>query len=163
MIELSLIELEFPEDGTNIILGQSHFIKTVEDLYEAVIESSFGIKFGLAFSEASGPCLIRHAGNDPKLEEVASEMLMKISAGHTFIIYFKNSFPINILKRVQAVSEVVSTFCATANPAQVVIARSEQGGAILGVIDGNSPKGIETELDIQKRKSFLRTIGYKIK
>ena len=162
LVELSLVELDIP-DGTNIILGQSHFIKTVEDLYEAVIESSFGIKFGIAFSEASGPCLIRHIGNEPELEELAVNMLHKIAAGHTFIVYLKNAFPINVLKRIQAVSEVVNTYCATANPTQVVMARSDQGGAILGVIDGYAPKGIESATEIQARKEFLRKIGYKTK
>ena len=161
MVELKLIDIDIPE-GLNIIFGQSHFIKTVEDLYEAVVESSFGIKFGVAFSEASGPCLIRHSGNDPELEELAANMLFKIGAGHSFLIYLKNGFPISVLKRVQAVSEVVSTFCATANPVKVIVAESEQGRGIMGVIDGFSPKGIETEKDIEKRKGFLRKIGYKV-
>ncbi len=160
MVKLESIRIEIPE-GINIILGQSHFIKTVEDLYEAVVEASAGIKFGLAFSEASGPCLVRHSGNDSELEKIASEIVFKVGAGHTFIIYLKNAFPINVLKRVQAVSEVVSTFCATANPLEVIVAQSEHGRGILGVIDGFSPKGIESEDDIIKRKEFLRTIGYK--
>lgn len=160
MIKLESIKIEIPE-GMNIILGQSHFIKTVEDLYEALIEASAGIKFGLAFCEASGPCLVRHSGNDPELEKIAAEMAFKLGAGHSFIIYLKNAFPINVLKRVQAVSEVVSIFCATANPVEVIVAQSEQGRGILGVIDGFSPKGIEMEDDIIKRKEFLRNIGYK--
>ncbi len=160
MVKLDTVKIEIPE-GINIILGQTHFIKTVEDLYEALSEASAGIKFGLAFCEASGPCLVRHSGNDPELEKIASEMALKIGAGHTFIIYLRNAFPVNVLKRVQAVSETVSTFCATANPMEVIIAESDQGRGILGVIDGFSPKGIETSEDIEERKKFLRTIGYK--
>ncbi|MFX0170863.1 MAG: adenosine-specific kinase [Candidatus Hodarchaeota archaeon] len=160
MVELKTIKIEIPEE-INIILGMSHFIKSVEDLYEALAESSAGIKFGIAFCEASGPCLIRRTGNDSELEKMASEMALNIGAGHSYIIYIRNAFPVNVLKRVQAVSEVVSTFCATANPVQVVIAESEQGRGILGVIDGYSPKGVETDSDIDERKTFLRTIGYK--
>lgn len=160
MVEIKVVKIDIPE-GMNIILGQSHFIKTVEDLFEALIEASAGINFGLAFCEASGPCLVRHAGNDPELEKLASQMALKIGAGHAFIIYLKNAFPINVLKRIQAVSEVVSTFCATANPVEIVLAESEQGRGILGVIDGFSPKGIETDDDVKERKKFLRTIGYK--
>ncbi|MFX1507264.1 MAG: adenosine-specific kinase [Promethearchaeota archaeon] len=161
MVKLESIKIEILE-GVNIILGQSHFIKTVEDLYEALIESSAGIKFGLAFCEASGPCLVRHSGNDPELEKIAADMAFKLAVGHSFIIYLQNAFPINVLKRVQAVSEIVSIFCATANPVEVIIAESDQGRGILGVIDGFSPKGIETEDDITKRKGFLRNIGYKV-
>ncbi|MFX0125686.1 MAG: adenosine-specific kinase [Candidatus Hodarchaeota archaeon] len=160
MVKLESIEIKIPE-GINVILGQSHFIKTVEDLYEALVEASAGIKFGLAFCEASGPCLVRHSGNDPELEKIAANTVFKIGAGHSFIIYLKNAFPINVLKRVQAVSEVVSIFCTTANPVEVIIAESDQGRGILGVIDGFSPKGIEAEEDITKRKEFLRNIGYK--
>lgn len=160
MIDIELMNIEVPKD-TNLILGQSHFIKTVEDLYEALAEASFGIKFGIAFSEASGPCLIRHSGNDPNLEEIATNQLYKIGAGHSFIIYLKNAFPVNVLKRIQSVSEIVRIFCATANPVQVIIAKSDQGKGILGVIDGFSPKGIENEQDIAERKIFLRKIGYK--
>jgi adenosine/AMP kinase len=160
MVNLKLVKIEIPE-GTNIILGQSHFIKTVEDLYEALAESSFGIKFGLAFSEASGPCLIRHSGNDSELEKLATEQLLQIGAGHCFLIYLKNSFPINVLKRIQAVTEIVTIFCATANPVEVILAESSQGRGVLGVIDGFSPKGVETDPDIKERKKFLRAIGYK--
>ncbi|MHA1215382.1 MAG: adenosine-specific kinase [Candidatus Hodarchaeales archaeon] len=160
MIDIKTVDIEIPE-GLNIILGQTHFIKSIEDLYETLIESSISIKFGVAFCEASGPCLVRHSGNDAELEKLAQEMAFKIGAGHSFIIYLKDAFPINVLKRVQAVSEVVSTFCATANPVQVIIAESKQGRGILGVIDGFSPKGIEDEENIKERKSFLRKIGYK--
>jgi adenosine/AMP kinase len=161
MVEIKIMDLDVPEE-TNLILGQSHFIKTVEDLYEALIESSFGIKFGIAFSEASGPCLIRSSGNDPVLEDIAAKMLFKIGSGHSFLIYMKNAFPINVLKRVQSVSEIVRVFCATANPVQVIIAESDQGRGILGVIDGFSPKNIETDNEKKDRKEFLRNIGYKI-
>ncbi len=161
MVEIKTVKIDIPE-GLNIILGQSHFIKTVEDMYEALVEASVGIKFGIAFSEASGPCLVRYAGNDDELEKLASEMALRIGAGHAFIIYLKNAFPINVLKRVQSVSEVVSIFCATANPVEVIVAEAEKGRAILGIVDGFSPKGIETEEDVKERKKFLRTIGYKI-
>ena len=137
----------------------------MEDLYEALIEASAGIKFGLAFCEASGPCLVRHSGNDPELEKIAADIAFKLGAGHTFIIYLKNAFPINVLKRVQAVSEVVSIFCATANPVEVIIAESKNGNdvgrGILGVIDGFIPKGVENNEDIKWRKNLLRDIGYK--
>jgi adenosine/AMP kinase len=149
-LDIITIKLEVPEDS-NLILGQSHFIKTVEDLYEALAEASL----------ASGPCLIRSSGNDQELESLAANMLLKIGAGHSFIIYLKNAFPVNVLKRVQSVSEVVRIFCATANPTQVLVAESDQGRGIIGVIDGFSPKGIETENDKEERKKFLRTIGYK--
>lgn len=161
MVEIKIIQIEVPE-GLNIICGMSHFIKTVEDIYETLAEASAGIKFGIAFCEASGPCLVRHAGNDEKLAQLAAETAFKIGAGHSFIIYLKDAFPVNVLKSIQnSVSEVVATFCATANPVQIIIAESEQGRGILGVIDGYSPKGIETEKDIEERKQFLRTIGYK--
>lgn len=160
MVDTELVDLQVPE-GVNLILGQSHFIKTVEDLYEALAEASFGIKFGIAFSEASGPCLIRSSGNDQELESLAANMLFKIGAGHSFIIYLKNAFPVNVLKRVQSVSEVVRIFCATANPTQVLVAESNQGRGIIGVIDGFSPKRIENEKDKEERRKFLRNIGYK--
>ena len=160
MVEIKVVQIQVPE-GMNIILGQSHFIKTVEDMYEALVEASSGIKFGLAFCEASGPCLVRHSGNDPELEKIAGEMAFKIGAGHSFIIYLKNAFPINVLKRIQSISEVVSIFCATSNPIEVILAESDQGRGILGVIDGFSPKSIESDLEIEERKKFLRTIGYK--
>lgn len=160
MVELKSIEIKIP-NGLNMILGQSHFIKTVEDIYETLIESSISIKFGVAFCEASGPCLIRFTGNDETLEALAKEISKKISAGHSFVIFLEKSFPIGVLKRIQAVSEVVSTFCATSNPIQVIIAQTDQGRGILGVIDGFSPKGIENQEQIQERRNFLRKIGYK--
>ena len=160
MVELKTIEIKIPE-GLNMILGQSHFIKTVEDIYETLIESSIAIKFGVAFSEASGPCLIRFTGNDEKLETLAKEISLKIGAGHSFVIFLEKAFPVGILKRIQAVSEVVSTFCATSNPIQVIVAETTQGRGILGVIDGFGPKGIENQEQIQERRKFLRKIGYK--
>lgn len=159
-MEIKKIKIEVPE-GYNIILGQSHFIKTVEDLYEAIINTVPGAKFGLAFSEASGDCLIRYAGNDPEIESMASKKLLEIAAGHSFLIIMKDVFPINILQRIKDVPEVVNVFCATANPVEVIIVESDQGNGIIGVIDGFRPKRIENEEDIAYRKKFLRDIGYK--
>ena len=159
-MELLLQQLQFPED-CNIILGQSHFIKTVEDLYEAMVNSVPGIKFGLAFCEASGPCLIRKDGTDNDLIETAVENLRRIAAGHSFLIVMRGAFPINVLPAIKDCREVVQIFCATANPVQVVIAKTEQGAGIIGVIDGSSPKGTELDTDITHRKKFLLDIGYK--
>ncbi|HOH97799.1 MAG TPA: adenosine-specific kinase [Candidatus Cloacimonadota bacterium] len=159
-MELLLQQLQFPED-CNIILGQSHFIKTVEDLYEAMVNSVPGIKFGLAFCEASGPCLIRKDGTDNDLIETAVENLRRIAAGHSFLIVMRGAFPINVLPAIKDCREVVQIFCATANPVQVVIAKTEQGAGIMGVIDGSSPKGTELDTDITHRKKFLLDIGYK--
>jgi adenosine/AMP kinase len=152
--------LEIPENA-NIILGQSHFIKTVEDIYEAIVTAVPQMKFGIAFNEASGPCLTRADGNDGDLKASAIHNARAIAAGHIFIIVMRDGFPINILKRVQDVPEVVNIFCATANPVEVIVAESSQGRGILGVIDGNSPKGVETEADAVARHGFLRKIGYK--
>lgn len=159
-MELKTLQLSFPED-CNIILGQSHFIKTVEDLYEAMVNSVPGIQFGLAFCEASGPCLIRKDGTDTGLIEIAVDNLRRIKAGHSFLIVMKGAFPINVLPAVKACREVVQIFCATANPTQVIVAQTEQGCGILGVIDGFSPKGVELDTDISHRKKFLMDIGYK--
>lgn len=159
-MELRLEELRFPSD-TNIILGQSHFIKSVEDLYELMVNSVPGIKFGLAFSEASGPCLVRKEGTDGELIECAVENLLRLGAGHSFLIVMRGAFPINVLNAVKDCREVASVFCATANPVQVILACSDQGNGILGVIDGSAPKGIELDTDITHRKKFLRDIGYK--
>ena len=150
-----------PPEGTNLILGQSHFIKTVEDVYETLASSSPTIKFGLAFSESSGPALVRHEGNDPALESLAVEMSMKIGCGHTFLILLANGYPINVLNRLKSVEEIVTIFCATANPIEVIIAETSQGRGVLGVIDGISPKGVESETDKEQRFTFLRKIGYK--
>jgi len=159
-MELKLVPLELPEGG-NLILGQSHFIKTVEDIYEAIVNTVPQMKFGVAFNEASGPCLIRSDGNDPDLQALAIRNAASVAAGHTFVVVMRDGYPINVLGRIKDVPEVCSIFCATANPVQVVVAESEQGRGVLGVIDGSSPRGTETEEDAAKRQSFLRMIGYK--
>lgn len=155
------MKIKIPE-GCNVIIGQSHFIKTVEDLYEAIVNCSPYAKFGLAFCESSGPCLVRHAGNDKELEEIASKNALEIAAGHCFIILMKNAYPINVLNAIKSVPEVCSIYCATANPVELIIAENELGRAILGVIDGYKSKGIENEKEIEERKKFLRKIGYKL-
>lgn len=159
-IEIEAVDLKFPE-GCNIILGQSHFIKTVEDLFEVVSASIPGSPFGIAFSEASGPCLIRSDGNDLELKKIAEDNLLKVSAGHCFIIVLGEAFPIQILDRVKAVPEVCNIFCATANPVQVIVARTSQGGGILGVVDGESPTAVECEEDVNARIELLKRFGYK--
>lgn len=159
-MQLVTEKLRVPQDH-NLILGQSHFIKTVEDLYEALVNSVPGIKFGLAFSEASGPCLIRKDGTDPELIECAVENLQRLKAGHIFLIILKDTFPINVIPAIKDCREVVNIFCATANPVEVLLAETELGRGILGVIDGSSPKGVELDSDISKRKKFLLDIGYK--
>ncbi len=159
-MELLNLQLSFPED-CNIILGQSHFIKTVEDLYEVMVNNVPGVKFGLAFCEASGPCLIRKDGTDNELIEIAVGNIRKLGAGHSFLIVMRGAFPINVLPGIKDCREVVNIFCATANPVQVIVAASEQGRGILGVIDGASPKGVELDTDISQRKRFLLDIGYK--
>jgi uncharacterized protein len=161
-MELKLIAIDKPED-MNFILGQAHFIKTVEDLHEALVQTVPGIKFGLAFCEASGPSLVRASGTDAALVELAKQNAMTLGAGHSFIIFLgAGFFPINVLNVVKMTPEVCRIFCATGNPAQVIVAESEQGRGILGVIDGERSKGIETEEDVAKRKGFLRMIGYKL-
>jgi uncharacterized protein len=159
-MELKTVSLEIPENG-NIILGQSHFIKTVEDLYEAVVNTVPQMKFGVAFCEASGACLIRVDGNDEELMLLAARNAEAVAAGHTFILCLKEGFPINLLSRIKDVPEVVGLFCATANPVEVVIAETAQGRGVLGVIDGAPPKGVEGPADVEWRHSFLRKIGYK--
>ena len=159
-MELKTVKMEFPED-VNIIIGQTHFIKTAEDLYEVMVNAVPGVKFGLAFNEASGPCLIRAEGNDLKLKALAIKNVKAIGAGHVFVIILKDAFPINVLNAIKNCPEICSIFCATANPVEVIIAQTELGRGVLGVIDGNSPKGVETDKDIQERKEFLRMIGYK--
>ena len=161
-MNLIAIKIEKPE-GINFILGQSHFIKTVEDVHEALVTTVPGIQFGLAFCEASGKCLIRWTGNDPAMIELAQKNALAISAGHSFIIFLGEGFyPLNVLNAVKMVPEVCHIFCATANPTEVVLAETEQGRAILGVVDGSKPMGIEGEEDIAWRKGFLRMIGYKL-
>lgn len=159
-MELKLEPLQFPSDA-NVILGQSHFIKTVEDLYEIMVNSVPGVKFGLAFCEASGPCLVRKDGTDNDLIECAVENMYRLGAGHSFLIVMRGAYPVNVLTAIKHCNEVVNLFCATANPVQVILASTDQGKGILGVIDGNSPKGIELDTDITHRKKFLRDIGYK--
>jgi len=156
-----LIKISFPEDA-NIIIGQSHFIKTVEDIYEAMVNTVPGVKFGIAFCEASGKCLVRFDGNDETLTKCAADNALNIACGHSFIIVMKNAFPINVLNRIKDVPEVCGIFCATANPVEVIVAESGLGRGILGIIDGFKPKGIEGEEDKEWRKNFLRTIKYKL-
>lgn len=160
-MELKVATMEIPE-GSNIIIGQSHFIKTVEDLYEAIVGISTQAKFGLAFCEASGPGLIRTAGNDETLQETAIQNAQAIAAGHSFVLMLKEAFPINFLNAIKQCPEVCTIYCATANPVQILIAETEQGRGIAGVIDGFSPQGVEGEEDIKARKDFLRKIGYKL-
>lgn len=159
-MDIESVKIDFPED-CNVILGQSHFIKTVEDIYEAMVNTVPGVKFGVAFCEASGKCLVRYDGNDEKLKELASKNAMNISCGHSFIIIMRNAFPINVLGRIKDIPEVCAIFCATANPLEVLVVSSKTGRGIIGVIDGNSPAGIESEEDKEWRHGFLRTIGYK--
>jgi hypothetical protein len=161
-MDTKVVNVKVP-DGCNAILGQSHFIKTVEDLYEALVNAVPTVKFGLAFCESSGPCLVRYEGNDPELKELASKTAYQLSAGHTFIIFMRNAFPINVLDKVKSVPEVCNIYLATANPFQVILAETEQGRGILGVVDGFASKGIENEKDIAERKTFLRKIGYKLR
>ena len=159
-MELKAIRLEVPEDG-NLILGQTHFIKTVEDIYEAIVNTAPHMKFGVAFNEASGPCLTRADGNDDALRALAIRNAQAIGAGHIFVVVMREGFPINILGRIKDVPEVCNIFCATANPLEVIVAQTEQGRGVLGVIDGSAPAGVETDSDVQARLGFLRKIGYK--
>ncbi len=159
-MELVSVRLDIP-DGTNIILGQSHFIKTVEDIYETIVNTVPQMKFGVAFNEASGACLVRFDGNDEDMKSAAVNNALAIGAGHSFIIVMKDGFPINILARLKEVPEIVGLYCATANPVEVIVAQSEQGRGILGVIDGASPKGVEDADAKEWRHGFLRKIGYK--
>ncbi|QIZ70978.1 adenosine-specific kinase [Oxynema aestuarii] len=160
-MELKTVAIELPE-GANLILGHAHFIKTVEDLHEIFVGISGGVKFGIAFCEASGPCLIRVSGNDEALQASATENAKALAAGHTFIILLKDAFPINFLNAIKQCQEVCTIHCATANPVQVILAETEQGRGILGVVDGFSPNGVETPEDVKARKGFLRQIGYKL-
>jgi adenosine/AMP kinase len=159
-MELKSVRLEIPEGG-NIILGQSHFIKTVEDLYEALVTTAPQMKFGIAFNEASGPCLTRVDGNDDALQALAARNATALGAGHIFVIAMREGYPINVLGRIKEVPEVCSIFCATANPVEAIVAESAQGRGVLGVIDGTPPKGVESADDARKRHEFLRMIGYK--
>lgn len=159
-MQLKAVALEIPANG-NIIVGQTHFIKTVEDIYEAIVNTAPQMKFGIAFNEASGPCLTRVDGNDDDLKAMATRNASAIAAGHTFVVTMRDGYPINVLGRIKDVPEVCGIFCATANPVQVIVAENEQGRGILGVIDGSSPKGVETDEDAEARRAFLRKIGYK--
>ena len=160
-MELKTIVIEKPE-GMNFILGQAHFIKTVEDIHEALVSTVPGIKFGLGFCESSGPCLVRYSGTKDELIQLANKNALNIGAGHCFIIFIEDAYPINLLRAIRDVPEVCTIFCATANRVEVVIGETEQGRAILGVVDGYRTKGVETEKDIEERKEFLRKTGYKL-
>jgi adenosine/AMP kinase len=160
-MELRTVRIDKPEE-TNFILGQSHFIKTVEDIHEAVVQTNPQMKFGLGFCESSGPSLVRWTGNDSKLIDLAKKNAMSLSCGHSFILFMENGFPVNVLNVIKSLPEVCNIYCATANPVEVIVAETEQGRGILGVIDGVRTKGIETENDIKTRKEFLRNIGYKL-
>ena len=159
-MELTTVKIEPPKD-CNIILGQAHFIKTAEDLYEALVNAVPSIKFGLAFCESSGPCLVRVEGNDAELKRLAAEKALELACGHCFLILMRNAYPINVLDKVKAAPEVCSIFAATANSLEVVVAETGQGRGVMGVIDGSKSKSIETEKDVQERRAFLRKIGYK--
>lgn len=160
-MEIKTVKIDIPE-GLNIIIGQSHFVKTVEDMYEILIGSSSSLKFGIAFSEASGPCLVRYEGNDEGLMKLVAETSFNLACGHAFVIFLKDGFPINVLNAIKACQEVCHIICATANPLEVIVAESEQGRGIMGVIDGSKPKGIEEEKDKQHRRALLRRFGYKL-
>jgi adenosine/AMP kinase len=159
-MEIKTVTIDIPE-GANIIVGQTHFIKSIEDLYEAVVNTSPNIKFGIAFNEASGVCLIRKDGNDDRLIGLSVDAARHIGAGHIFVIFLENGFPINVLPSIKAVREVVHIFCATANPLEVIVGETQQGRGVMGVIDGFIPKGVESEEEIEKRKTLLRKFGYK--
>lgn len=160
-IELSAVPIETGED-VNVIIGQAHFIKTVEDLHEAMVGAGMHLRFGLAFSEASGPCLIRRSGNDAELVAGATRNAEAIAAGHVFVVLLRGGFPINVLNAIKSLPEVCTVFCATANQVEVIVAETEFGRAVLGVIDGMPPAGVETQVDESERRALLRTIGYKL-
>jgi adenosine/AMP kinase len=160
-VTTELVPIQVP-DGLNLILGQAHFIKTIEDLYEALVGSSPHLRFGLAFCEASGPRLVRRAGNDDDLVNLAVRHALAVGAGHSFVVFLREGFPVNVLNQVKAVPEVCHVFCATANPVQVLVAVTDQGRGILGVVDGQPPLGVESTQDEQDRKRLLRDIGYKL-
>ena len=160
-MEIIKVKIAIPE-ATNMICGQAHFIKTAEDLYEALVNSSASVKFGVAFCEASGPCLVRCEGNDHGLVDLARDYALQVGAGHFFIIFMKNAFPVNVLPAIRSCPEVVNIFCATANPAQIIAVEDEQGRGVIGVIDGFSPKGAEDDGARRERHGFLRKIGYKL-
>lgn len=160
-MEITAIAIEKPEEA-NVIVGQAHFIKTVEDLHEALVTASAHARFGIAFCEASGPCLIRRSGNDAALTDLATRNAEAVGAGHSFFIMLQNGYPVNVLNALKQVPEVCGIFCATANPVEVLVATSSLGRGIIGIIDGSSPAGVETDADVQDRKKLLREIGYKL-
>ena len=161
MLTFIIVKIAPPQDA-NLILGQAHFIKTAEDLYEALANAVPNVKFGLAFCESSGPCLVRSEGNDPELRRLCSEKAYELSCGHCFLIFLRDAYPINVLDKIKAVPEVCGIYAATANPLEVIVAETEQGRGIMGVVDGGKSKGIETDADVAERKGFLRKIGYKL-
>jgi hypothetical protein len=161
MLKFKTIKIDPPKD-CNVILGIAHFIKTVEDLYEALVNAVPNVKFGIGFCESSGPCLVRHEGNDDELRRSASEKAFEIACGHSFVIYLKNAYPINVLDKIKRVPEVCTIFAATSNPLEIIIAETAQGRGIMGVVDGLKSKGIETDENIKERRAFLRKIGYKL-
>jgi adenosine/AMP kinase len=161
MLEFKTVKIDPPTD-CNIILGMAHFIKTTEDLYEALVNAVPTIKFGVGFCESSGPCLVRHEGNDDGLRRLAAEKAFEIACGHSFVIYVKNAYPINVLDKIKKVAEVCTIFAATANPLEIIIAETVQGRGIVGVVDGLKSKGVETDENIKERREFLRKIGYKL-
>jgi adenosine/AMP kinase len=161
MLEFKTVKIDPPTD-CNIILGMAHFIKTTEDLYEALVNAVPTIKFGIGFCESSGPCLVRHEGNDDGLRRLAAEKAFEIACGHSFVIYVKNAYPINVLDKIKKVPEVCTIFAATANPLEIIIAETVQGRGIVGVVDGLKSKGVETDENIKERREFLRKIGYKL-
>jgi adenosine/AMP kinase len=160
-MELDVVPIDKP-DGMNVIVGQAHFIKTVDDLHEALAGSSPHLQFGVAFCEASGPCLVRRSGNDESLIELATKNALAVGAGHSFFVFLEDGYPVNVLNQLKTVPEVCGIFCATANPVEVVVARTDLGRGIVGVVDGSPPAGVETDDDVDERRRLLRTIGYKL-
>jgi adenosine/AMP kinase len=161
MMEIKTVKIDPPKD-CNTIIGMAHFIKTAEDIYEALVNSVPNIQFGLGFCESSGPCLVRHEGSDIELRRLAAEKAFEIGCGHSFLIFIKNAYPLNVLEKIKKVPEVCTVYAATANPLEVLIAETSQGRGIIGVVDGLKSKGIETDKDITERRKFLRRIGYKL-
>ena len=161
MFEFKTVKIDVPKD-CNVILGMAHFIKTIEDLYEALVNAVPNAKFGIGFCESSGPCLVRHEGNDDELRKLAADKAFEIACGHSFTVFLKNAYPLNVLDKIKQVPEVCTVYAATANPLEIIIAETAQGRGIVGVVDGLKSKGIESEEDIKTRKEFLRRIGYKL-
>ena len=161
MLEFKTVKVDVPQD-CNVILGMAHFIKTIEDLHEALVNSVPNIKFGIGFCESSGPCLVRHEGNDDELRQLAAGKAFEMGCGHSFIIFLRDAYPINVLDKIKNVPEVCTIYAATSNPLEVIVAQTEQGRGIIGVVDGLASKGIEAAAEIEKRKDFLRKIGYKL-